>query len=53
MTIAIFEVEGWEREAFLDLEGEHEVVCRDDDTTHHNIAAFVRGEAENIVGRDG
>jgi hypothetical protein len=53
MKITIFEVEGWEREVFLDLEGEHEVVCRDDDTTHRNIAAFERGEAENIVGLEG
>ena len=53
MTMANFEVEGWEREAFLDLERDHEVACRDDDTTHHNIAAFVRSEAVTILGRDG
>jgi hypothetical protein len=53
MKITIFEVEAWEREVFSDLEGEHEEVCRDDDTTHRNIAAFVRGEAETIVGLDG
>ena len=53
MIIANFEVEGWEREAFSDLERDHEVVFRDDDTSHQNIAAFVRGEAVTILGRGG
>ncbi len=40
MKIAVFEVEEWERDAFKSLQGEHELIFRDERLTIENVQTY-------------
>ena len=38
MKLVFFDVEGWERETFKVLEGDHEVICREESLRPDNVS---------------